>query len=179
MRLPTGLAAGLAAAGLACLAGCGGGAPGAPAAVSTPRPTITASSVPAASPAMKAGARAAAARFYRLYEASQFAASWDLLAPAARRQVSRRAWVAVHRACPGSAGGRTRTIRSVTVFGNAAIVTETAGDTGSGTIEDVFNYVDGSWRYSPGDLGIYRHKSVTADVAAAKAAGLCASPKIY
>ena len=38
-------------------------------------------------PQMKAGARAAAVQFYGLYSASQFAAFWNLLAPATKSQV--------------------------------------------------------------------------------------------
>jgi hypothetical protein len=43
----------------------------------------------------------------------------------------------------------------------------------------VFNYAGGHWRYSPQAPGIYRHRSVTADIAAAKAAGLCKSSKVF
>ena len=57
---------------------------------------------------MKTSARTAAERFYGLYAASQYAAFWDLLAPATKRQVSREAWIGVHEACsaagPGSPG---------------------------------------------------------------------------
>ena len=69
----------------------------------------------------------------------------------------------------------------MTVFGDAAIVTEAVAGTAlkPGTAEDVFNYADGHWRYSPADLSIYRHGSVTADIAAAKAAGFCTSWKIF
>ena len=49
----------------------------------------------------------------------------------------------------------------------------------SRAVEDVFNYTGGRWRYSPQAPGIYRHGSVTADIAAAKAAGLCTSPKVF
>jgi hypothetical protein len=36
-------------------------------------------------------------------------------------------------------------------------------------------YAGGHWGFSPRDLGLYRHGSVSADVAAAKAVGGCAS----
>jgi hypothetical protein len=36
-------------------------------------------------------------------------------------------------------------------------------------------YANGHWGFSPRDLALYRHGSVSADVAAAKAAGGCAS----
>ena len=81
-----------------------------------------------------------------------------------------------------SAGaGKSRIIKAVTVFGSAAIVTEAIAGAASklGTAEDVFNYANGHWSYSPGDLSIYHHGSVAADVAAAKAAGFCTGWKIF
>jgi hypothetical protein len=175
MRLWKGLLVSLVAAGLA---GCSGGTSGPPA-VPTPTITATASSVPSASPHTKAVARAAAEQFYGMYAASQYAALWNMLAPATKQQVSRKAWVGVHEACSSAGAGKSRVIKTVTVFGNAAIVAETVSGALPGTAEDVFNYADGRWRYSPQDLSIYRHKSVTADVAAAKAAGLCTSSKVF
>ena len=67
----------------------------------------------------------------------------------------------------------------MTVFGTVAIVAERMPGTrpGRGKGEDVFAYANGNWRYSPSDLSIYQHGSVAADIAAAKAAGLCASWK--
>lgn len=134
-----------------------------------------------ASPAgSKSSARDAAAQYYSLYSASQFAASWDLLAPAAKHQVAKAVWVSVHQGCPSAGGGKARVIKFVTVFGNAAIVTQgVAGATTRREIEDVFNYVNGRWGYSPADLSIYHHGSVAADIAAAKAAGFCAAWKDF
>lgn len=175
MRFPKGLLVGLVAAGLA---GCSVGASGPPAAP-TPTITTTASSVPSASPQMKATARAAAEQFYGLYAASHYAALWNLLAPAAKRQVSRNAWIGVHEACSTPGGAKSRVIKAVTVFGNAAIVAETVAGVPPGTAEDVFNYTDGRWAYSPQDPAIYQHGSVTADIAAAKAAALCTSSRVF
>jgi len=175
MRFLKRLLVGLAAVGLA---GCTGGASG-PSASPTPTITATASSAPSASPQMKASARAAAVRFYSLYAASRYTAFWVLLAPATKRQVSRRAWAGVHEACSAARAGKSRVIKAVTVFGNAAIITETVAGASPGTAEDVFTYIDGRWRYSPQDPGIYHHGSVTADIAAAKAAGLCTSSKVF
>ena len=104
MRFPKGLLVSLAAVGVA---GCSGGASG-PSAVPTPTITATASSVPSASPQMKASARAAAGQFYGLYAASQYAALWNLLAPATKRQVSRKAWVGVHEACSSRRGRKVQ-----------------------------------------------------------------------
>lgn len=179
MRFFKGLVVSVAIAGLA---GCSGASSGSPSVGVTPTDVrTTASSVPPASSQVKAGAQAAATEFYRLYAASSFASSWKLLAPSAKRLISERAWVGVHEACLGAAAGKSRTIKAVTVFGSAAIVTEVISSMppALGTTEDVFNLVSGHWRYSPEDLTTYRHKSVTADIAAAKASGACASWKIF
>jgi len=175
MRFPKGLLVGLVAAGLA---GCTGGASGPPAPL-TPTITATASSVPSASPQMVASARAAAEQFYRLYAARRYTSLWNLLAPATRHEVVKRAWVGVHEACPSAAAGKSRVIKAVTVFGNAAIISEAVAGAAPDAAEDVFNYTNGRWSYSLGDPSIYRHGSVTADVAAAKAVGLCAGWKVF
>jgi hypothetical protein len=177
MHIPKGLLTGLAAISLVGLVGCSVAATGTP--VATAR--TTASSVPPASSQMKAGAQAAATEVYSLYSADRFAAFWNLLAPATKRQISERVWVSVHEACPSAVAGKPRVIKAMTVFGDAAIVTENISGTSlkPGTAEDVFNYVDGHWTFTPGDVSTYRHGSVTADVAAAKADGLCNSWKIF
>lgn len=179
MRFPKGLLVGVAALGLVGLAGCSG-APGTPSANPVATARTTASSVPPASPQMKAGARAAAIQFYGLYSANRFAAFWNLLAPATKRQISERVWVSVHEAC-SSAAGKPRVIKAMTVFGDAAIITEAVSGTllKAGTTEDVFNYADGYWRYTPGDVNTYRHASISADIAAARAAGFCTNSKIF
>jgi hypothetical protein len=178
MRFVKGLVVGLALAGLA---GCSGGAYGSPSVSPVPAVRTTASSVPSASPQEKAGARAAATQFYMLYSASRFTAFWNLLSPATQRQISKRVWIDVHNACPGGGTGKSRIIESVTVFGSAAIVTEAidGAQPNPKVAEDVFHYANGHWSYSPGDPSIYHHESVTADIAAAKAAGLCAGWKIF
>jgi hypothetical protein len=187
MRLMRCLSIGLAAAGLAGLAGLAGctGVASQPSAASTAAPaapvTSTAAAAAPVSHAMQAGARAAAAQFYGLYSASRFASAWNLLSPDAKSRVSKGVWTSVHEACPGAATGKSRVIKAVTAFGTAAIVTEAvtgaAGD--PGTAEDVFNYANGRWSYSPGEVGIYAHGSAAADVAAAKAAGFCTGWKVF
>jgi hypothetical protein len=178
MRFPKSVLVGLVAVGLV---GCSGTASGPPSVSTPPTAQTTASSVPLASPQMKAGARAAASQFYGLYSASRFAASWNLLAPATKRHVLRHVWVSVHEACPSIGTGKPRTIKAMTVFGDAAIVTESITGVPSqlGTAEDIFSYANGHWSYSPQDLNIYLHGSVTADIAAAKAAGFCTSWKLF
>jgi hypothetical protein len=174
MRFAKGLVGGLALAGLV---GCSGGASGSPSVNPVPAVRTTASSVPSASPQVKAGARAAAAQFYALYSANRFAAIWNLLSPATKRHVSQRVWVSVHDACRDAGAGKSRIIES----GGAAIITETITRATSkpGTAEDVFGYANGHWRYSPGDPSIYYHGSVAADIAAAKAAGFCVGWRIF
>jgi hypothetical protein len=181
MRLLKGLALGLIAV---ALVGCSGSASEPSVAGVTSSPAVVTSTAPPAapvSPEMRSGARAAAAQFYGLYSANKFAAFWNLLSSATKRRVSRHVWVSVHDACPDADAGKSRIIKAVTVFGSAAIVTEAIAGAASNldTAEDVFNYANGHWSYSPADLGIYDHGSVIADIAAAKAAGFCASWKIF
>jgi hypothetical protein len=128
--------------------------------------------------ATPAGARAAAAHFYSLYEASRFAEAWDLLAPSARHHIPRNIWTKVHTGClPARGGAQARVIGSVTVFGHTAIISQRlAGVHGTHhAARDIFSYGRSGWAYSPDDLAVYQHESVAADIAAAKAAGLCAS----
>lgn len=181
MRLLKGLALGLIATGLV---GCSGSVSEPSVAGVTSGPTVVTSTAPPAapvSPKMRSAAHAAAAQFYGLYSANKFAVLWNLLSPATKRRVSRHVWVSVHDACPDAGAGMSRIIRTVTVFGSAAIVTEAVARAAPnlGTTEDVFNYANGHWSYSPPDPSIYHHGSVTADIAAAKAAGFCTSWKIF
>ena len=180
MRSPKWLMVALMAVALAGCDGHSSAAPSVPPQTGAPSPLVTETKALAAPPSpasgkMKVGARETAERFYGLYLGRQFASSWELLAPAARRQIPQSVWVGVHEGCL-SAVRESGTIRSVTVFGNAAIVTEevTRTSSKSGALEAVFNYANGRWGYSPGDLGIYRRGSVVADIIAAKAAGFCA-----
>jgi hypothetical protein len=180
MRLSKGLLFGLAAAGLV---GCSGPASGSLS--PSPSAPAQATTAPAAAPvtpadrALQASARVAAMQFSGLYSARKFAASWDLLSPAAKHQVPWATWMGVHEGCPSAGAGQAGVIKSVTVFGDAAIVTETSAGAvpGHATAEYVFNDVDGHWLYTPDDVSIYDHGSVAADVAAAKAAGFCGSWK--
>jgi hypothetical protein len=193
MRLQKGFAAGLAALslGAAGLAGCSsGGSPAPPfpgtaavgASTQAAAPRVAASNAPAVAPAssrQRSQAKTAATQALGLYASGQFAAFWNLLAPATKRQISSDDWVSVHEACSSSGPGGPVTVKAVTVFGNAAIVTETVTGSSPHTTEVVFNYVDGAWSYTPDDLSVYGHGSATADVAAAKAAGLCGGWKIF
>ncbi len=174
--------AGLAAASLV---GCSDAA-SAPSATSTASSRAT-SAQPAdqtapAVPDAQASARTAALRFDRVYLAGHYAASWDLLVPAVQRQIPRGLWVRVHHACQSADAATTaRAVKTVTAFGTAAIVTETVtvGPSRPRQGEEVFSYVKGHWGYSPNDLSIYHHGSAAADIAAARAAGLCATWKSF
>jgi len=177
MRPAKSLIVGLAAA---CLVGCGsqGRAGQSPALASggnaAARPY--AASARPASPQTKAAARAAAADFYREYFKRRFTIAWQLLAPKARHQIPTAVWVSVHEACPPTAAPSAKQITSVTVFGDAAIITSTINGTHTPmTAADIFNYANHRWGYSPSDISIYHHGSVDADIAAARAAGLCRS----
>lgn len=184
MRLLKCVPSSLAAVSLAGCTGLASQSAAGTTSVSTLAPAVITSTAAAASPVsttMQAGAHTTAAQFYSLYSANQFAAAWRLLSPAAKNQVPQSVWVSVHQACPGTAAGKSRVIKAVTAFGSAAIVTEAiAGSAAApGTAEDVFNYVNGQWRYSPGEVSIYRHGSTAADVAAAKSAGFCTGWKVF
>lgn len=161
------------------LAGCDGHS--ATPASSSPSPNAAQTEPEAAppsptSPKMQASARTAAEQFYGFYLSGEFASSWELLAPAAKRQIPRNTWVKIHSGCSPDNAGTSGTIKSVTVFGNAAIVSEviTGATSTPHTVEAVFNYANGRWGYSPSDMSVYQHGSVSADVAAARAAGYCA-----
>jgi hypothetical protein len=114
-----------------------------------------------------------------LYTSGQFAAFWKLLSPATKRHISGDAWVSVHEACSSAQLGGPVTVKAITVFGTAAIVTEAITGSSPHTTEVVFNDVNGRWSYTPDDLSVYGHGSAAADIAAAKAAGLCGGWKIF
>jgi len=203
MRIPNGLVASLTGVAVVGLAGCtassstlvvppyAGSTPpatGSPAAnlgvttvpaapASTPAPTPTQTGP--VEPETTGGARAAASKFYGLYSANQFSASWNLLSPTAQEAIPQAVWIGVHNGCPAAGAGTAVDIKSVIVFGNAAIVTETTSgpSSGSANAEDVFNYTNGHWGYTPNNLSIYHHGSVAADIAAAKELGFCTGAK--
>jgi hypothetical protein len=137
-------------------------------------------SVPSASPQVKAAVHAAAAAFYGAYFTHQFAAAWALLTPHARLQIPRKLWVSVHERCLPTAAPDASQIGALTVFGEAAIVTRHPVEGGGqSSTADVFNYADGQWGYSPSEISIYLHGSANADIAAARNAGMCRSPRAF
>jgi hypothetical protein len=130
-------------------------------------------------PETEAGVRSAATQFYALYSASQWAQAWQMLAPASQRAVPESLFVAVHQGCPSSTAGLARAIRSVAMAGSTAVVTEGLAGAASalGSVTDTWDYADGRWgvALAQSSLKDYSHGSASADVAAMKAAGLCAS----
>ena len=127
----------------------------------------------------EAGVRAAAAQFYALYAAAQWSSAWSYLTPSTQGKVSEATFTAVHLGCPSPTAGLARVIKSVTLAGSTAVVTETvAGAAGAlGSVVDAWQYTGSQWRIglSSSALAVYTHGSAAADIAAAKAAGDCAS----
>jgi hypothetical protein len=148
----------------ACSAASSGPAKSSP----QPRPVHTA---PLNEPTTVAAVRADAADYLSLASAGQFAITYQMLSTTARQAITQQAWVAVHQACAGT----SYQMKHLAVAGKTAMVT--VGLTGGhhGTLTEMFVYTAGSWGVSPGDLSLYQHSSVPADVAAAKAGGGCAS----
>jgi hypothetical protein len=73
--------------------------------------------------------------------------------------------------------GLAYNVKDTTLTGSTAVVTVTlAGAAASLASEsESLTYSAGRWGFIPNDLSYYRHGSVKADIAAAKAAGYCAS----
>jgi hypothetical protein len=150
------------------MAACSAASPGAAKSSPQPRPARTA---PLSEPTSVAAVRADAADYLSLASAGQFAITYQMLSASARQGITQQAWVAVHQACAGT----SYKIKHLAVAGKTATVT--VGVTGGhhGTLTETLVYAAGSWGVSPGDLSLYQHGSVSADVAAAKAQGSCAS----
>jgi hypothetical protein len=160
--------------------GCASGSPSATTAETTQG---TASSAPVATsssaqPETEAGVRSTATAFYALYAAGQWDDVWEDLTPSAQKAAPQATFVAVHNGCPSPSAGMARVIKSVTLVGSTAVVTETIAGAASaiGTAADAWDYVDGRWGFqlSASSLAVYTHGSTAADIAAAKAAGECA-----
>ena len=149
------------------VAACSAASPGPAKSSARPRPVHTA---PLSEPSTMAAVRADAADYLSLASAGQFAITYQMLSASARQAITQQAWVAVHQACAGT----SYQIRHLAVAGKTATVT--VGLTGGhqGTLSETFVYVAGSWGVSP-DLRLYQHGSVSADVAAARMQGGCAS----
>jgi hypothetical protein len=150
------------------LAACSAASPGPAKSSPQPRPVHTA---PLSEPTSVAAVRADAADYLSLASAGQFAITYQMLSARARQAITQQAWVAVHQACAGT----SYKIRHLAVAGKTATVTVGLAGGHHGTLTETFVYAAGSWGVSPGDLGLYQHGSVSADAAAARSQGNCAS----
>ena len=150
------------------LAACSAASPGPAASTKRARPVHTA---PLSEPVTLAAVRTDAADYLSLASAGQFAITYQMLSASARRSITQQAWVAVHQTCAGT----SYKIKHLAVAGKTATVTVGLTWGHRGTLTETLSYTAGSWGISPRDLGLYRHGSVAADVAAVKAQGGCAS----
>jgi len=171
--VPAVVAAGLALA--ACSAASSGSSAGAPATAHHAAPGAHASTP--VEPQTAAAVRSDADDYLTLYTAGQFAIIYQMLSAPARQAIKEQAWVAVHRGCLGATGGMSYKIRHIAVTGQTAVVTValTGGAAKPESATETLVYANGHWGFSPRDLALYQHGSVSADVAAARAAGGCAS----
>jgi hypothetical protein len=133
----------------------------------------------AAQPETEAAVRSDATQFHALYAAGQWAQAWEMLAPASQKAVPQSLYVAVHQGCQSPSAGMARVIKSITMAGSTAVVTETIGGALSslGSVTDAWTYSGDRWGITldPSGLKDYSHGSAAADVAAMKAAGDCAT----
>lgn len=152
---------------------------GRPSAAAPSASTGATSLAAAVQPETAAAVRSDATQFYALYSAGQWAQAWAMLTPASQKAVPESTFAAVHQGCPSASAGLARVIKSVTMAGSTAVVTETvAGALSSlGSVTDAWSYSGGRWgiALSASSLKDYSHGSAAADVAAMKAAGDCAS----
>lgn len=172
--VPAAVAAGLA---FAACSGPSSGSPAGPSAAAHSASPGAHASAPV-EPDTASAVRADADDYLTLYTAGQFAVIYQMLSTPARQAIDQQAWVAVHRGCLGTAGGMSYKIRHIAVTGKTAVVTVALSSGEAAKPEsatETLVYADGHWGFSPRDLAVYRHGSVSADVAAAKAAGGCAS----
>lgn len=170
--VPATVAAGLA---LAACSGASSGSPATPVAAASSASPGAHASTPV-EPDTASAVRADADDYLTLYTAGQFAIIYQMLSAPARQAIDQQAWVAVHRGCLGAAGGMSYKIRHIAVTGKTAVVTVAlTGGTKPENATETLVYANGHWGFSPQDLALYRHGSVAADVAAAKAASGCAS----
>jgi len=171
-KVPAAMAAGLTVA--ACSAASSGSSAGPSPAARSESPGAHASTP--VEPQTAAAVRADADDYLTLYTAGQFGIIYQMLSVPARQAISQQAWVAVHRGCPGATGGLSYKIRHIAVTGRTAVVTVAlTGGAKPVSATETLVYANGHWGFSPRDLGLYQHATVAADVAAAKAAGGCAS----
>jgi len=167
-------------AAIAAVALVAGGAAGwvlrGPGGAAAPGPAASAAAA-AGTPDTAAAAQSAAQQFFTFYSAGQWGDAWKYLTAAEKRAVPEPVYAAVHRACPSAAAGLAYSIKSVTLAGQTAVITYTvSGATGAlvGNATMPATWSPSGWGVEPSGMSIYSHGSVSADIAAAKAAGDCA-----
>lgn len=170
------LVAAVVIAAAACSNGTSMTSAGTATAVATTPESSKATTSPA-QPETAAAARSVAEQYFGLYSASQFTASYGLLAPSVQKAVSETTWVAVHQGCPAQSAGLAYNVDKATLTGNTAIVAVSLAGVaaGLGSESQALTYSAGRWGLVPNHLSLYEHHSVKADIAAAKAAGYCAN----
>lgn len=168
--VPVVVAAGVMATAAACSASTSPSSSGA---------SDTATQAPSAPPAPEtaAAAKSTAEQFFALYSAGQWSAAWKLMAPADQKQAPEQVYEAVHQGCPSQAAGLAYNVEKVTLAGSTAVVTYTISGAASalGSATMALSWTPAGWGVEPGEMSIYSHGSTAADIAAAKAAGECAS----
>ena len=145
---------------------------------SSPSQAAAASSAPATSPPTQAdtaaAAKGAAVTYFDLYAAGQYAAGYQLLAPAARKAVTKRVWIRVHQQCRSSSSLAYKVTRPQLAGPIAVVNVSLAGAAAAlGSEEETFAYRGGRWLFRPSDLSVYRHRRVPQIVAELKAQNLC------
>jgi hypothetical protein len=137
-------------------------------AAASPRGSAALASTPTAVAISPAAVRAAADTYYALYAAGEYAQTWPLLTATVRHEIPESTWIAVHDSCPGKDSKAGYRIGQITMGHNVAAVTVTIA--AKVTIA-AFSYSASRWYYLPSGVTDYEHGSVSADVAALKAAG--------
>jgi hypothetical protein len=172
--IPITLSVGSITLGIGVLSACGSGA----ASSSTPPAAVApATSAAPAVPDTAAAARSAAKSFFALYSAGQWAAAWQYLTAADKAEAPLRVYQAVHAGCPSKSAGLAYAIKDTTMAGKTAVITYglsgVAGALGSATMTE--KWTPSGWTVNPDNMSVYSHGSASADLAAARAAGDCAS----
>ena len=152
-------AAGRASFTLALAACAAAGPARPPASTGTPRPGTRAGQ---AEPRTVAAVRADAGDYLTLDSAGQFAVTYQMLSAAARRAISERAWIAVHRGLPRPAlpdgpdpGGRQHRLGDGLAPGPPRP---------GRTMTETLSYAGGHWSVSP-DLSAYQPARRAVDAA--------------
>jgi hypothetical protein len=135
----------------------------------------TVSTSVATGPETAAAAKSAATLFLDLYGAAQYAATYEMLSPGAKRAITERTWVTVHQQCK-QAPGTSYTVTQPVLTGSSAEVNVSPAGSQSELSSDRENliYRGGKWCFVPPDLALYRDHTATQVLAELKSMGECA-----